>query len=817
MQALLQDLRHAGRLLGQQPGFTLVVTLTLALGIGANTAIFSVVDAVLLRPLPYHEPDRLVALWETQREADGRRGRGTAANIRDWQAQNDVFEDVAMFSSHGSNLTGDGEPEQLLGTRVSDGYFRLLGVEPTLGRTFTPAEHVPGADRVVILYHDLWQRRFGGDPGVIGRSLRMDDTPYTIVGVMPPGIYPTWPATQGYIPFLPRYQQIWVPMALTPEQAAGRTSHVMGAVARLRDGVTIEEAQANMDTIAARLEAQYPAANRDEGVVVGPLVDEVVGDVRTALLVLVGAVGLVLLVACANLASLMLARSVARQKEFAIRVALGAGRGRLVRQLGAESLLLAVLGGALGLSLAYVGLDLLTALTPQDIPRLATVGINGSVLMFAFAVTAVTGALFGIVPARRAGRADVHGALQEGGRANVRGGRDLFRRVLVTAEVAVAVLLVIGATLLIKSYWNLQRVDPGFDPSRTLSFSVALPDATYREAHQIVGFQDRVIERVGGIAGVRSVAFTYDHPLAATWGDVFRIDGRPEPEPGRAPGAWLRPVSPGYFRTAGIELLRGRVLLDTDDLDHPGAVVVNEAFVRQHFPDEDPLGRRLRLQSHWRFQTPELFEIVGIVRDVRFLGPDQEPAPAYYRPFKQFPDSSMAVLVRTETDPLSYASVVREAVWAIDPDLPIGGIMSMEQHYEAAIAQPRFNMLLLGLFGGLALVLASIGLYGLLSHHVAQRTQEIGLRMALGAKVTDVVRMVVGEGLWLTGTGVVLGLVGALAMTRVLASLLFGVSPIDVSTFAVVTAGLAAIAALASYLPARRAATVDPMVALRAE
>ena len=817
MQALIQDLRHAARQLGTQPGFTAVVILTLALGIGANTAIFSVVDAVLLRPLPYRAPDRLVALWETRHGEERRRSRATVANVLDWQSQNDVFTEMAMFGSSGGNLTGDGDPEQVLGARVSEAYFRVLGVEPMLGRTFTPDEHVPGADRVIIIHQDLWRRRFGGDSDVIGRTLRMDDTPYTIVGVMPAGIYPTWPATQAYLPFLSRFQQIWVPMALTAEQAAVRTSHVLGAIARLRDDVTLEAAQASMDTIAVRLERQHPAANRDEGVVVVPLADEVVGDVRTALLVLVAAVALVLLVACANLASLMLARSVARQKELAIRAALGASRARLARQLITESLLLAACGGAAGLLLASLGIDLMLMVTPQDIPRLGTVAIDRAVLTFALVVTGATGVLFGLVPARRAARTDVQLALNEGGRGSVRGARDLFRRSLVTADVSMAVLLVIAAALVIQSYRNLQHVDPGFDPSSTLTFSVALPEATYREARQILAFQDAVIERIGGIAGVQSVAFAYDHPLAATWGDAFRIEGRPEPEPGRAPGAWLRPISPGYFLTAGIDLLRGRALLASDDLDHPGAVVVNEAFVRQYFPDEEPLGRRLRLQSHWRFPTPELFEIVGIVRDVHFLGPERDPAPAYYRPFKQFPDSLMTALVRTGTDPLSYAAAAREAVWSIDPDLPIGDVASMAQHYEASIAQPRFNMLLLGFFGGLALLLASVGLYGLLSHHVAQRTREIGVRMALGARMSDVVRMVVGEGLRLTGIGVALGIVAALATTRVLGSLLFGVRPIDASIFTVVSCGLAAIAVLASYLPARRAAAVDPLVALRTE
>lgn len=817
MNALLQDLRFASRTILKTPGFAAIVVLTLGLGIGANTAIFSVVNAVLLRPLPYEEPNRLVALWETQLNENGRRSRVTPANALDWRDQSEVFEDLAMFSASGGNLTGAGAPEQLLGADVSESYFRVLGVEPLLGRTFRPEEHMPGADQVVILSHDLWQRRFGGQPDVIGQELRLSDTPRTVVGVMPPGIYPTWPATQAYIPFLPRYQQVWLPMAMTPERAAARTSHVLGTIARLNDDVMLEQAQANMDTIARRLEQQHPAANRDEGVTVVPLVDEVVGDVRRALLILLGAVGLVLLVACANLASLMLARSAARQKEIAIRTALGAGRWQLVRQLIVESMLLAALGGAAGIGLAFVGIDLLAALTPQDIPRLGTVGIDTTVLIFALAASVLTGMMFGLIPALRVSRADLHHTLKQGGRVEVQGGGDAFRRMLVTAEVSVAVLLVIGAGLLIKSFWNLQQIDPGFDSSRTMNFRVGLPEATYQEAYQVLNFQDQVIERVGGLAGVQSVAFAYDHPLDATWGDAFRIEGRPEPEPGRLPGAWLRPISPDYFRTAGIEVLRGRPLTETDDLDHPGAVVVNEAFVRRYFPDEEPLGRQLRLQSHWRFETPTVFEIVGIARDVRFLGPDTEPAPAYYRPFKQFPDPFMQVLVRTEADPMSFVNPVREAIWSIDPDLPVGSVTTMAQHYSNAIAQPRFNMLLLALFGGLALLLASVGVYGLLSYHVAQRTQEIGIRMALGAQIRDVVRLVVGEGLWLTGIGVVVGLAGAVALTRVMANLLFGVSPIDVPTFALVAAFLAAVALLASYVPARRATRVDPMIALRAE
>jgi len=817
---LWQDLRYGARMLFKQPGFTLIAVLTLALGIGANTAIFSVVNAVLLRPLNYTEPDRVVALWESV-PAKGGRWRVTPANFFDWKKQNHVFTEVAAFGASGFNLTGAGEPEQIRGARVSHDYFSVLGVEPTLGRAFLPEEYEPGKGQVVILGHEFWQRRFNSDPKLIGQTLTLDGAPYTVVGIMPTGIYPTWPMTSGKISFDPQQQQYWVPMSFTADRAANRNSHVLGVVARLKLGVTRDRAQTEMDAIARRLEQEYPANNRGEGIMVSPFINEVVADTRLALLVLLGAVGFVLLIACANVASLLLAQLAARRKEIAVRAALGAGRARLIRQFLVEGLLLSLLGGALGVWLAKWGIDLLLKLTPQDIPRLNQVGVDRKVLGFTLLLSLGASLIFGFVPALQASKADLQEALKEAGRGSgASPSRQRFRRLLVVAQIGMAVVLVIGAGLLIKSFWHLRQVDPGFSPEHVAVMNLTIPQSKYRQWHQISSFYTQLIERLQTSPGVRSATIAYDQPLTSNWIDSFTIAGRPAPEAGETPAESFRPVGDGYFRTLGIELRTGRHFTPQDDPEHPGATIINEAFARKYFPNENPLGHQLQTSTPARMSNgpmPTSFEIVGIVRDTKFHGLSAASAPAFYIPAKQFPLADMVVMARVEGAPLNYTQALRNAVWAIDPNQPVNSISLLEQMVADNIARPRFNMLLMGLFGALALVLASVGIYGLLSYAVTQRKQEIGVRMALGAQRRDIFKLIVGQGMRLTLAGVGLGLVAALVLARFLSSLLYGMRATDFTTFAVVTVLLAMVALLACYLPARRATKVDPMIALRCE
>lgn len=819
MRTLIRDLRFGARMLRKHPGFAFVALVTLALGIGANTAIFSVVNAVLLRPLDYREPARVVTLWESV-PAKGGRWRVAPANFFDWKKQNQVFEEVAAFSASTLNLTGTGEPAQLSGSRVSEGYFGVLGVEPAVGRAFLPEEFEPGKGQVVILGQGLWRNRFGSDPNVVGKSIRLDGNAYTVVGVMPAGVYPAWPTT-AKISFDASRQEYLVPMSFSPAWAGNRNSHVLGVVARLKQGVTLERAQADMSLIARRLEEAYPSNNTGAGVLVNPLADEVVGDVRPALLVLLGTVGLVLLIACANVASLLLAQLASRRKEVAIRAALGAGRAQLVRQFLIEGALLSFAGGALGVLLAAWGVDLLLKLMPREIPRLDTVGVDARVLLFTLLLSAFTSLVFGFVPALQASRADLRETINEAARGTSSGPfRQSFRRLLVVVQVALAVVLVVGAGLLVKSFWRLRQVDPGFNPEHVAVLSLSLPQSKYAEWQKLSGFYSQLIERVRGLPGVRSATVAYDNPLTSNWLDSFTIEGRPEPEAGQTPVESFRPVGHEYFRTVGIELLKGRHFEESDDPAHPGATIINEAFARRYFPGEEPLGKRLLTQTPARMSgapVPTAFEIVGVVRDTKFKGLSAESSPAFYIPARQFPLSNMVVMARVEGDPVAYAQSLRDAVWSLDRDQPINAITTLDAIVAEDLAQPRFNMLLMGLFGGLALLLAAVGVYGLLSYTVAQRTREIGVRIALGAQGSDIFRLVLRQGVAPALFGVLLGLASASAVTRFLASLLYGTGASDLSTYAFVAALLTAVALLACLVPARRATKVDPMVALRHE
>ncbi|HJP93208.1 MAG TPA: ABC transporter permease [Pyrinomonadaceae bacterium] len=817
MNALWQDLNYGFRMLLKHPGVTAVAVITLALGIGANTAIFSVVNAVLLNPLPYKQPDRLVSLWENV-PTHGR-WRVSPANFFDWKKQNTVFEDVATFGAYSMTLTGDGEPEQLTGAIVSSGYFAVVGVDPILGRAFLPEEYETGKGQVVILGHAFWQRRYAGDKNIINRNITLNGAPYTVVGVLPPGIYPAWPTTSGHLTF-DEQQQFWTPMSFTPQWAAVRSAHVFGVVARLKAGISLEQASAEMNTIAVRLEQEH-SENRGEGIIVNPFINEVVGNVRPALFTLLGAVALVLLIACANVAGLLLAQHAGRSKEIAIRAALGAGRTRLVRQFFVEGLLLSFFGTAIGLGIAALGTKVLLQFVPRGIPRLAQVSLDWRVLGFTMLLSLGTCLIFGLVPAWHASKPDLHTALEQSGRTSGPGASRLrFRQLLVVFQVSIAVMLVIGAGLLIKSFWMLQRVDSGFNSAGVLTASITLPASKYAEPVQINNFHDQLLERVSALPGVKSATIAYDHPLQSNWIDSFEIEGRPAPADDKSLSSSFMPVGPDYFDTVGVRLVAGRLFTPQDDPDHPGAAIVNETFVKHYFPNENPLGQRMRPSPPgriWKNQRLTSFEIVGVVHDVKFAGLEAPSEPAYYLPASQAPLQDMMILVRTTTDPLSVVGAVRQAVLSIDPNQPISDVKTLAKIVDESIAQRRLNMLLMGLFGGLALLLSAVGIYGLLSYAVTQRTQEMGIRMALGAQISDVLKLVLRQGMMLALAGEAIGLIAALALTRMIRGLLFGVTPNDATTFVVVAGVLAIVALLACYLPARRATKVDPLVALRYE
>ena len=817
---MIKDIRYGLRMLRKNPGVSTVAVLTLALGIGANTAIFSVVSTVLLNPLPYKDPDRLVSLWENV-PTHGK-WRVAPANFLDWKKQNTVFEDVVAFGGATATLTGDGDPEQISGTAVTPGYFEVVGVQPALGRAFQAEEYKLGQDRVVILGHGLWQRRYGGDKNIINRTVVLDGSSCTVVGVMPAGIYPARPTTAGRIDFDEAGQDFWKPMSYMVHLAQLRGAHIMGVLARLKPGVTLDQATAEMNTIGARLAQEHPDNNKDEGIIVNRFLNEVVGDVRPALVTLLVAVGLVLLIACANIAGLLLAQHAARTKEIAIRAALGAGRTRLVRQFFAEGLLLSLFGTIAGLAVAQLSLNvLLKFVPPQLIPRLAQVGLDWRVLSFTLVLSLITCLLFGLIPAWQASKPDLQTALEQSGRTSGPGAARLrFRQMLVVFQVSMAVMLVIGAGLLIKSFWRLQGVDPGFRSERILSAGITLPNSVYGGPTEINNFFKQLLERVSVLPGVEAATIAYDHPLQSNWLDSFEIEGQVLPAGNRSPSANFIPVGATYFETVRAEIVRGRSFTAQDDQDHPGAAIVNEAFVRHYFPNEDPLGRKLRPGPPgriWDGQRLTSFEIVGVVRDVKFDGLAAPSEPAYYLPASQAPLGDMTLLVRTTSDPRAVISSLRQAVWAINPNQPLSNINTLEQIVSENIAQPRLNMLLMMLFGGLALLLSAVGIYGLLSYAVTQRTQELGIRMALGANVTDVLKLVLKQGMLLALIGEGIGLLGAFALTRLMSGLLFGVTPTDVTIFAGVIVVLTVTALFACYLPARRATKVDPLIALRYE
>jgi putative ABC transport system permease protein len=813
----ISDLRYSLRILFKEPGFTLVAILTLALGIGANTAIFSVVNGVLLRPLPYPEPDRLVALWESAREGDDLSGTEVIApaNFNDWQTESRSFSGLAATFQRRFNLTGIDVPEQIQGYEVSPNFFEVMGVDAVLGRTFLTEDTV----RTAVVSYGLWQRLFGGNPEIVGDVVTLNSQSYTVVGVMPPWFRFGAPQRSGS----GRGSDVWIralrgiPEPLVEEVedlTTLRGLSYLRAVGRLESGVSLSEARSEMDVIARRLEKEYPDTNTGTGVHLVPLHEQIVGEARPALIVLFGAVGFVLLIVCANVANLMLARASGREREMAVRSSLGAGRKRLISQLLTESLLLYTIGGALGLIAAVWGTDLLLALEPGDLPRAADVGIDTGVLAFTFGISLMTGLIFGLIPALQASKPDLQSSLKEGTRGSVGSERRRILSLFVVSEVGLALILLIGAGLMIKSFFLLRNVDPGFSTENVLTLRVRLPEAEYGEDEQIVSFYSQTLERIRSLPGVQSAGGVLGVPLSNDVSGRFGIliEGRPDPGPGEEPPApGYQVVSPDYFKTMGILLIDGRDFTSRDDADGPSVAVISQITARQIWPGENALGKRIS------FDREDWIEIVGIVGDVHHYELDEEPRPELYLPYRQVAFPFMTFVVRTAQDPLSLAGPVRSQIQEVDRNLPVFGVMTLAETLGQSVARPRFQMMVLGLFGAVALILAAVGIYGLLAYSVSKSTREIGIRMALGALSRDVLNLVVRRGMALALFGLGLGLLGALGLTRFLSSFLFQVAATDPWIFVVVPLFLAAVSFLASVLPALRATRVDPIHALRLE
>lgn len=811
METLFQDLRYGLRLLIKRPGFTTVAIVALALGIGANTAIFSVVNAVLLRQLPYRDPSRLVMVWENNRRLSHPRNVISPANFLDWREQNTVFEDMAMFIDFRFNLSGVDDPEELPGQIAQVNLFDVLGVSAELGRTFVSENSERGRDNVVLLSHGLWQRRYGGDPGIVGKTIMLDGESNTIVGVMPAGfqLY----VKQGSL--IGKPVELWLPWTYNP-RARVRTGRSWMSVARMKPEVTPAQAQTEMDSIAARFEEQYPEFDKGWGVTVVPLRDQFVGDIRTALLILLAAVGFVLLIACANVANLLLARAASRQKEMAIRTALGAGRRRVIRQLLTESVLLSLIGGGAGLLLALWGTDLLLALSPKDLLGVDRVALDRRVLVFTAAVSLITGVLFGLVPAIAASRTNLNETLKEGSRDSSSGGRSRrIRNSFVVAEVALALVLLVGSGLMIKSLWRLQSVNPGFDSSRLLTARLLLPGSKYSKDNQRTEFFRQLVERLGSQPGVRNATAIDALPFGGPGsGTGFTISGQAAPAPGEKPVCDVRVIEPNYFEAIGIPILEGRTFTDREATQVSRVVIVNKTLADLYFPGADAIGRKITIEMS---DDPVPSEIVGVVGDAKYTGLDLDVRPMVYWPHPELARSFMTLLVRTDSDPLTLASALRHEVQAIDKDQPVADVRTMEELMSSSIARTRFSALLLVVFASVALVLAAVGIYGVMAYSVEQRTREIGIRMALGAGRGDVVAMVVRQGMMLAGAGVVIGLGAAWALTRFLVSLLYQVSATDTGSFLSISIVLGIVALVASLIPAYRATRVDPMVALRYE
>jgi putative ABC transport system permease protein len=786
----------------KNPGFTVVAVVLLALGIGANAAIFSVVNAVLLRSLPYEDPQRLMVLRETKLPQFPEFSV-SPGNFFDWRNQATTFESLVAYNNTAYNFVApNAEPERLRAARATAGLFELLGAKPAHGRLFLDEEEKQGRENVVILSNRLWTRLFGSDPDIIGQSVTMSAGSYTIVGVMP-----------ATFQFPDADTELWTPLSFPGNQAQNHGSHYLAVIGRLKPDATVEQARSEMSTIADRIAEQFPNTNAGWSTMVVPMHEYQVRDIKQALLILLGSVAVVLLIACANVANLLLARATARQREMALRTALGASRWRIVRQLLTESILLSIVGGALGTAIAAWGMESLLAFAPEDLPRLNDVNLDVRVLGFTLLVTMATGIIFGLAPAIQASRPNLNETLKEGGRGTT-GGHHRVRSSLVIAEVALALVLLISAGLLIRSFVFLQRVDPGFNSSNALAVNIGLPGRKYSNPEQYQSFFTRLLEAISTSPGVKAVGVTQSLPIQGDYLLGFNIQGRPPDPPGQDKSTNYYAVSPGYFEAMGIPLLKGRLFTEQDNQTAPPVVLINETMAKQYFPDEDPIGQRIHVTN-----GPERFrEIVGIVGDVKQYGLARPSPLQTYEPYLQNSFGGVTLVVRTVGDPATLTSTVREKVHQLDKDQPLGATRTLETLIDGSVAQERFIMLLLGVFAAVALVLATVGLYGVVSYSVTQRTHEIGIRMALGAARRDVLRLVVGHGMWLTIIGVAIGLGGALAVTTLLMSqLLFAVTAVDPLTFVAIPLVLAAVALGACFVPARRAMKVDPMVVLRYE
>ena len=812
MDTLLKDARYALRTLTKAPAFTLVAVFALALGIGANTAIFSVVNAVLLRPLPYPEPEKLVKIWMrfTGIGIPDDRNWVSPPELHDLREFSRAFAGIAAVGGASFNITGTGAPERVEGVAVSAELFRILGVQPLAGRVFLPEEEQPGRDNVVLLGYGLWKRRFGGDVSIAGRTISLNGQSYTVAGVLPAGFQ------------YPEDVEIWKPLAFTPDQLGPnfRGNHGLQVLARIQPGLSYEQALADMKSVSRRIIEQnrnYPYERFNFTVLLSPLLEETVGDIRTALWVLMGAVGFVLLIACANIANLLLARATARQREMAIRAALGAGRWRIIRQLLTESILLGLAGGAAGLLAGKWGLNALTALAVSSFPRVAGATLDARVLVFTVFVSVATGVLFGLAPAWESARSVRHESLKEGGRGASAGMlSQRLRRALVVAEVALSLTLLVGAGLLLRSFLKLLDVEAGFHAGGVLTARLGLPQAKYPDRAQVRSFYQELVQRAAHIPGVDAAGAINALPLSGGGGSgTTTIDSNALPPDQLTPEADWRVVTPGYFQTMGIQLLAGRYIDERDTDTSQPVAVIDETMANIYWPNQDAIGRRLKLGG--RQSTRPWMTVIGVVRHVRHRTLEARSRVTLYMAHAQNPSSAMSLAVHTTGDPRGLAATLQKQVLAIDPDQPVYSVKTMQELMADSVARRRLSMTLLAIFAGAAMLLAAIGIYGVMSYSVGQRAHEMGIRMALGAGRLDLVRLVLGQSLLLTGAGIVLGAAGALALTRLMASLLFDVRAADPPTFLLVAAGLALVALLASYLPARRATQVDPVDALRQE
>ena len=812
MNTFFRDLRYSLRTLVKSPGFTVVAVLSIALGIGANTTVFSVINAVLLRSLPYKDPNSLVLLWgDTKAETNRRKhNQVSATDVADFRSQASVFEDVATYSSWNAIMSGDGEAERMPAIQVGDGFFKIMKGKPLLGRVFTPEEQEDGKDLVIVLSYGLWQRRFGGDPNIVGKTVLLSGRPYNIVGVMDVDFEPL-PAT-----LVSPVGQFYRPVAEAYVDS-DRSSRHLRAIARLKSGVTIEQAQTEASLIAQRLEREHPLTNKDQGASVVSISDEIVGDIRPTLLMIFGAVIFVLLVACANVANLLLARSTVRLKEITIRSAIGAARSQLIRQLLTESLVLAFLGGGLGLLLAFWGTGLVESAGSKINPMFHDIHVDMRCLAFTFGISIITGLIFGLAPALQISKPNLAESLKEAGRGSgPAASHNRMRGVLVVSEIAMTLVLLVCAGLLIRTVLRLRKVDTGFSAQNVLAMNIGLPGVKYPKAEDQIAFYKQVTERIAALPGVRAVGTTSVLPLSDNFdGRGLAVEDHPKP-PGEEITVDLYIASPGYLRAMETPLIKGRGITEQDTTDSAKIALINNTMASQLWPNDDPLGKRIKFPGSEK--NPQQWRtIVGVVKDVSQYGLDKKPPMQIYLPLVQQPTSFNTMVVRTVGEPTAMISAVRREILAVDKDQAVFNVTTLQQLIGDSILIRRFFMILLLVFAVLALTLAAVGIYGVMSYVAAQRTHEIGIRMALGAQTGDVLKLIIGRGMALALIGITAGLAGSFALTRLMATLLFGVSTTDAVTFLIVSAGLTGVALLACYIPARRATKVDPLVALRYE